>query len=115
MTFSRRHLMQYALLIILTAVLTACASQSPETIESIEIVTVSSPVETDAATNTPESSDPVVTVDKVSTSPPGTPLPAEIPVSMLFNGIPHGLTEDGYPYLGDPDAGITLIDYSDFL
>jgi hypothetical protein len=33
----------------------------------------------------------------------------------LFNGIPHGLLEEGFPYLGSPEASVTLIDYSDFL
>jgi hypothetical protein len=33
----------------------------------------------------------------------------------LFDGIPQGYTDDGFPYLGDPAAPVTLIDYSDFL
>ncbi|HEY8601294.1 MAG TPA: hypothetical protein VIL85_22885 [Thermomicrobiales bacterium] len=32
-----------------------------------------------------------------------------------FNGIPQGRTADGFPFLGNPDAAVTLIDYSDFL
>ena len=32
-----------------------------------------------------------------------------------FNGITHGITSEGFPYLGDPNASITLTDYSDFL
>jgi protein-disulfide isomerase len=31
-----------------------------------------------------------------------------------YQGIPVGFTEEGYPYLGDPDAPITLEEYSDF-
>jgi hypothetical protein len=33
----------------------------------------------------------------------------------LYHGIPQGYTDDGFPYLGSPDAPITLYDYSDFL
>jgi len=33
----------------------------------------------------------------------------------LFNGIPQGRTTDGFPFLGNPDAAVTVIDYSDFL
>lgn len=33
----------------------------------------------------------------------------------LFHGIPHGYTAEGFPYLGDANAAVTLYDYSDFL
>lgn len=32
-----------------------------------------------------------------------------------YQGLPQGVTLDGFPFLGQPDAPITLIDYSDFL
>lgn len=35
--------------------------------------------------------------------------------SQLFEGTPVGITEDGYPYRGSPDAELTLIEYSDYL
>lgn len=43
------------------------------------------------------------------------PMPTATDVVALFNGIPHGITAEGFPYLGNPDAPITMIDYSDFL
>ena len=32
-----------------------------------------------------------------------------------YNGLPVGITDDGYPYLGDPDAPVSLIEFSDYL
>ena len=32
-----------------------------------------------------------------------------------FDGTTVGFTEDGYPFRGDPDAAVTLIEYSDYL
>jgi len=37
------------------------------------------------------------------------------PASKTFDGMPQGLTARGFPYLGDPEAPVTLVDYSDFL
>jgi protein-disulfide isomerase len=31
------------------------------------------------------------------------------------NGLPVGFTEEGYPFRGDPDAPVTIIEYSDYL
>jgi hypothetical protein len=33
---------------------------------------------------------------------------------ILFEGVPTGYTEEGYPLLGDPQA-VTFTDFSDFL
>jgi protein-disulfide isomerase len=43
--------------------------------------------------------------------------PSQIDRDVLdtYQGIPVGFTEEGYPYLGHPDAPITLEEYSDFL
>ena len=32
-----------------------------------------------------------------------------------YNGLPVGFTDDGYPYLGDPDAPVSLVEFSDYL
>ena len=32
-----------------------------------------------------------------------------------YRGLPVGFTDEGYPYLGDPDAPLTIKEYSDFL
>lgn len=35
--------------------------------------------------------------------------------SQMFEGTPVGITEEGYPYRGNPDADVTLIEFSDYL
>jgi hypothetical protein len=44
--------------------------------------------------------------------PTGSQVLAEV---QLFNGIAQGYTADGFPYLGNSEAPISLHDYSDFL
>lgn len=41
--------------------------------------------------------------------------PSPTAVTALFDGITYGITDEGFPYLGDPNAPLTMIDYSDFL
>ncbi len=45
-----------------------------------------------------------------------TPPASEVPVESAVRPIdaPVGTTEDGFPYKGDPDAPVTVIEYSDF-
>ncbi len=43
----------------------------------------------------------------------GTTAPAA--VEDNYNGIPVGFTDDGYPYLGDPEAPVSLVEFSDYL
>jgi hypothetical protein len=35
--------------------------------------------------------------------------------AVLYNGLEQSITADGFYALGDPNAAIVLIDYSDFL
>ena len=32
-----------------------------------------------------------------------------------FQGLPVGFTADGYPFIGSPDAPVTVLEYSDYL
>jgi protein-disulfide isomerase len=41
--------------------------------------------------------------------------PAETTFHETYNGMPAGFTQEGYPYLGDPNAPVTMIEYSDYL
>ncbi len=42
-----------------------------------------------------------------------TPVPYTLFAGM-HDGLPQGLTLDGFPFLGQPDAPITVIEYSDY-
>jgi len=53
-----------------------------------------------------------VTATRTPAAPPAAAATMTLP---LFDGIPQGRTADGFPFLGNPDAAVTLIDYSDFL
>jgi len=59
------------------------------------------------------------TATPVTHSPPPEPtttaVPAATPSYALYKRIPTGLTADGFPFLGSPNAPVTLIDYSDFV
>ncbi|NNC39203.1 MAG: thioredoxin domain-containing protein [Acidimicrobiia bacterium] len=48
-----------------------------------------------------------------TTAPTATAAPTE--PQGTYNGLPVGITDDGYPYLGDPDAPVSLIEFSDYL
>jgi len=37
------------------------------------------------------------------------------PALGLFEGVPHGVTPEGFYFLGQPHAPVTMTDYSDFL
>jgi hypothetical protein len=48
-----------------------------------------------------------------------TPLPQEtsgaVTPGVSTGKVPTGFTEDGAPYRGNPDASVTLVEYSEFL
>ena len=45
-----------------------------------------------------------------------TPAPtSQSSAAAKFEGIPVGFTEEGWPYIGDPEAPVTLHEYSDYL
>lgn len=41
--------------------------------------------------------------------------PAPTEADGTYQGLPVGFTDDGYPYLGDPDAPVSLVEFSDYL
>jgi len=64
---------------------------------------------------------PQATPEPTATSPPpaDTPAPAAttevlIPSISASGEVPMGFTEEGSPYRGNPDAPVTLVEYSEF-
>ncbi len=56
---------------------------------------------------------------QATTEPTATPLPTAtteviLPSISTSGEVPMGLTEDGAPYRGNPDAPVTLLEYADF-
>ncbi len=80
------------LLIVLTMVLAGCVQP------------ILTPGDAPAAVGTTEAAGDTTTA---ATTP--IPIPEE-----TYNGMPVGFTEEGFPYRGDPNAPITIIEYSDF-
>ena len=89
----------------LAALLAACASES-------------------VGTTTTTADPTTTTIDCVATgtcsegpgdNATGTTDPGPAEADGTYLGFPVGFTDDGYPYLGDPDAPVTLVEFSDYL
>jgi hypothetical protein len=93
--------------LLTTFVLTACSAA-----QATPAIPPPAPIE--ASPTAPAAPTPAAPSTTEAAAPPTdeAPAPAE---AVLFNGIPQGITDEGFPYLGDPRAPVTLIDYSDFL
>ncbi len=99
---SRRQLLQLSGIGMSTMTLAACVgSAQPRPAEN-------------SASNAPGNA-PIATTAARPISAELQPMPTATAAVALFNGIPHGITAEGFPYLGNPDAPVTMIDYSDFL
>jgi hypothetical protein len=122
--------------ILLLLFLTACAGNTPEPAEPVEAQVEPAEIQPKepaqpAPTDSPEATDsPVVEADTPAPAnqadaadpvvqsqpeepPTLTPIPAptEVPVPLVISGQ----TDEGVFFLGDPNAPLTVIDYSDFL
>ena len=121
-----RHFLYSLFWLLLVLGLAACTGQSPDKARptneypEAEIsasvtaapgdVTETASVPLPTATSSGDSSELNAVV-----SPTAQEQVLETAAVKLYDGMPQGVTEDGFPYLGDPDAGVTVIDYSDFL
>lgn len=73
-----------------------------------------------AGCDAPVLSEPTQPPPTNTTAPAATLEPTEPPATptrqgTVFEGdVPVGFTEDGLPYRGDPDAPVTMMEYSEF-
>lgn len=91
------HRMRLLPLFITILILAGCQAAIPQPI-----------VETPATQPGPEQ--PAATVPATEAPAPGQ----ETPGQETLDGIPVGFTADGYPYRGNPDAAVTVYEYSDY-
>lgn len=99
--------------------LAACGSPTPRAEPTAAPTTIAPQVVTTQTTQPPNNptfppSTVAGTVAVVTTQPPNNPS-ALSPTAVNDSTIPSGITAEGYYFLGNPDAKVTLIDYSDFL
>ena len=87
-----RHLLYLGLLIAVLIVVGCGSSDTPAPTSIPEVATEVPPADTPAPVPTTEVANP-------------TPIEGELPV---------GFTEEGYAFRGNPDAPVTLYEYSDF-
>ena len=111
---TRFALIQRLSIAALGLMLTACTGV---TVAPPATASPSAPPATPTQTPSPITASPVT---ESSSQPTATALlatetPPPTEAAALFNGIQQGDTIDGFPYLGDPAAPVTLTDYSDFL
>jgi protein-disulfide isomerase len=61
---------------------------------------------------------PKPTATPTTLPPTAAPMPTattEVPAPTLSGQVTVGFTEDGAPFRGNPDAPVTVIEYSEFL
>lgn len=103
---SKRSLVLPGLLIIALMVAACRPEATPE-----PVTVVSTPIPTNASAPTSPTDAPVPTA--IAQVP--TPTLSEVEAPSASEGeVPMGLTDDGAPYRGNPNATVTLVEYSDF-
>ena len=121
-----RHFLYSLFWLLLVLGLAACTGQSPDMARptkeypeaeiSASVTAVPGDVTEKASVPLPTATSPGDSSElHAVVSPTAQEQVLETAAVKLYDGMPQGVTEDGFPYLGDPDAGVTVIDYSDFL
>lgn len=80
------------------------------------IVAACGPKATPEPTAEPTPLPPTDTVAPTAITEAPTPVPSKVEGPAISEGeVPMGFTAEGAPYRGNPDAPVTLLEYSDFL
>jgi len=92
----------------------ACTTQvTPPTAADPAPAATAAPVEAPAAD--PAAAPVGAAVDAAAPAADGLALVgAAVPGDETYKGLPVGFTEDGFPYRGEPDAPIVMLEYSDY-
>ncbi len=117
---------QYSILVLLL-LLVACAPTEPAAVAPtqspiVEATATIASVPTNAPTNTviPVTDTAMPATDTAMPATATVDTPTDVPptateVVSTYDGMPQGFTEAGAPALGNADADVEMIDYSDFL
>ena len=102
------------LLITLLFVLAGCQAVIPPAIQAPV-----APAPQQAATNAPAAPTTAPAAEPTAASTPAevaptAPAATESSEQEMLDGIPVGFTAEGYPYRGNPDAPVTVYEYSDY-
>jgi protein-disulfide isomerase len=105
----RTRVIQVALLLALALVGSSCAADETGTSTTAARTTSVAPTTTVLDCVTAGTCTDATTSTQAAVT--ATPAAGE----STYNGFQVGFTEDGYAYLGDPDAPVSLIEFSDYL
>ncbi len=100
----RRPLAIIAALAIVMVMLAGCSQQGPVSL----LDSVQEALGSDSSAQ-PATSETGATPEAAATVAEPKPIPSE-----TFDGMPVGFTEEGFPFRGDPNAPVTMVEYSDF-
>ena len=104
---------QFVGIVAFALFLAACSTDSSgptQPVSDFPEVTLGNQLEPDcvaAGTCTEAGEEPTRTIDRAEG--------AAAESSGTYDGLEVGFTDEGYPYLGDPDAPVSLVEFSDYL
>ncbi len=104
----RRSLLMLGALLVALAVLSACSS--------VSLPPLAAPPAAEEAAATPEAAAEVesaATTDESAATTAAEPATLDV-ATGVHKGAPVGFTAEGFPFRGQPDAPITIREYSDF-